>query len=988
MRLKVLTMLQLGFATSMLLSAPLFATAAENAVAAWEIHNILLKSPYNQSVKAGRSWYLWDKQHPANYIDKYYLSANGQLQFLQRIRLPEPTARYDASSKSYQQPELRVIPVGNWLLTKANDKMTLIDPKGTVHQNIFSDNAEATDLFGLDPAQQVTVDLVSHAGNYLLLWSPHKRTLSRWQLAADNKLQLIRKSQTTAQGDLRLISNGPYSFLMGTVLAGYTDFHSIATLTMTTSRFRQAPADVDASMINKTVVLNGDQLIMTATSEKSATPALHRVKLGTSAQLELVSAASVKTILGNAGSQLYFENDAGQLCRLDTLTAATPACQAMPAQISALTSVSQTGDEIILLGQNGVFLQPAADPLKQVQQTSPLQPKRPGLAAVPQGVVTADKLLLIDALENATALKQQQGTGKGCGTLHSTAQPQIFQAEQPSIAEVFTGCTSIHQLQNSNNETTVTLNARTYQHPGFTLLAHNPAEALFVDGTQKLWAWRAGETAASALNIPAFTAASAVSTDNGWYLLNRLDAQNNKLYFLPKNQLNATPSLIATQATAAYAASASHLYWLDIGANGQQLVVWQQNGSSFQRLTEVAIPAELQPQTDAPLQMQLVGNQLALWYSRVNDDYHSSLLLFDISNPEQPQLQSSWRYPVRSANKFGDKASFSQNSKGLIVQSAVSGEILQLGAAAKPYQAPPHLTAAKTSDKQLLWQHQIPAGTEVTVKQQPAQGRLTVAADGLYFELTNADISQSSASLLIETTDGSSQHNFNLTLNEAPQPPAIIENALTLAEDSKATLKLTLKNADGMQLSILTKPLKGTASLNGNELSYQPNANLNGDDSLVLALSNASNSYQFPLKLQITAMNDAPVLAPVAALELENGKTVTGQAVATDVDGDALSYRISKTGVGTATIAADGKFSYQAKAAGNDSFVIEVQDAAGASAQVTVNVKVTEAGTTVPPTVPPVPPVTPDSGKKSGGSLGFWSFALLLCWCRRFYGKA
>lgn len=988
MRMKVLSMLQLGFATSMLLSAPLFTTAAENAVAAWEINNILLKSPYNQSVKAGRSWYLWDKKNPANYIDKYYLSASGQLQFLQRIRLPEPAQLYDESSKSYQQPELRIIPVGTWLLTKANDKVSLIDPKGTVHQNIFTNNAEATDLFGLDPVQQVTVDVVPHVGNYLLLWSPHKRTLSRWQLTPDNKLQLTRKSLTAAQGDLRLVSNGPYSFLMGTVLEGYTDFHTIAPLTMTTSRFRQTRADVDASMISKTVVLNGDQLIITATSEQSATPALHRVKLGTSAQLELVSGAQVKTILGNAGSQLYFENDTGQLCRLETLTAATPACQAMPAQISTLTSVNQAGDEIILLGQNGVFVQPAADSLKQVQLTSQLQPKRLGLAAVAQGVVTADKLQLIDALENATTLKQQQGTGKGCGNLQSTAQPLIFQAEQPSIAEVFAGCTSIHQLQSSNNETTVTLNARTYQHPGFTLLAHNPGEALFVDRTQKLWAWRAGETAATALNIAAFTAASALSSDNGWFLLNQLNAQNNKLYFLPKNQLHATPGLIATQTSAAFAASASHLYWLDQAANGQQLVVWQQNGSSFQRLTEVAIPAELQPQADAPVQMQLVGNQLALWYSKVNDDYHSSLVLFDISNPEQPQLQSSWRYPVRSANKFGDKASFSKNSKGLIVQTAKSGEILQLGAAAKPYKLPPHLTAARTNEKQLLWQHQIPVGTEVTVKQQPAQGRLTVAADGLYFELTNADINQSAASLLIVSMDGTIQYNFNLTVSEAPQPPAIIENSLTLAEDSKVTLKLTLKNADGMQLSILTKPLKGTASLNGNELSYQPNANVHGEDSLVLVLSSAGKNYEFPIKLQITAMNDAPVLAPVTALELENGKTVTGQAVATDVDGDALSYRISKTGVGTATIAADGKFSYQAKAAGNDSFVIEVQDTAGASAQVTVNVKVTEAGTTVPPTVPPVPPVTPDNGKKSGGSLGFWSFALLLCWCRRFYSKA
>ncbi len=986
MRLKFLSMLQLGFAAGMLLSAPLYATASENTVAAFEINNILLKSPYNHSVKAGRSWYLWDKQNPANYIDKYYLSANGQLQFLQRIRLPEPTLLYDESSKSYQQPELQVIAVGKWLLTKANDKMTLVDPKGTVHQNIFTDTAEATDLFGLDPTQQVTVDLVSHAGNYLLLWSPHKRTLSRWQLAADNKLQLVRKSQTTAQGDLRLVSNGPYSFLMGTVLAGYTDFHSIATITMTTSRFRQTQAD--AKLISQSMVLSGDQLIITATSEKSATPALHRVKLGTAAQLEVVPAAGVKTIFGNAGSQLYFENDVGQLCRLDTLTAATPACQLMPAQISALTSVRQAGDEIILLGQNGVFVQPADDTLKQVLFTSQLQPKRAGLAAVPQGVVTADKLLLIDALENATALKQQQGTGAGCSAQQNTTQPLVFQAEQPSIAETFNGCTSIHQLQSNYNETTVTLNARTYQHPGFTILAHNQSDALFVDGAQKLWAWRAGETAATALNIQPFTAASALSNDNGWFLLNQLNTQNNKLYFLPKNQLNAAPTLIATQTAAAFAASASHLYWLDQAANGQQLVVWQQNGSSFQRLTEVAIQAELQPQVDAPVQIQLVGNQLALWYSKINDEYYSTLVLFDISNPEQPQLQSSWRYPVRSANKFGDKASFSQNSKGLIVQTAKSGEILQLGAAAKPYKAPPHLTAARTSDKQLLWQHQIPAGTEVTIKQQPAQGRLTVAADGLYFELTNADISQSSASLLVETTEGASQYNFNLTLSEIPQPPAIVENSLTLAEDSGAKLKLTLKNADGMQLSILTKPLKGTASLNGNELSYQPNANQNGDDSLVLGLIGAGKSYEFPIKLQITAMNDAPVLAPVAALELENGKTVSGQAVATDVDGDTLSYRISKNGTGTATIAADGKFSYQAKAAGNDSFVIEVQDTAGASAQVTVNVKVTEAGTTVPPTVPPVPPVTPDSGKKSGGSLGFWSFALLLCWCRRFYSKA
>jgi hypothetical protein len=211
--------------------------------------------------------------------------------------------------------------------------------------------------------------------------------------------------------------------------------------------------------------------------------------------------------------------------------------------------------------------------------------------------------------------------------------------------------------------------------------------------------------------------------------------------------------------------------------------------------------------------------------------------------------------------------------------------------------------------------------------------------------------------------------------------PRIIEQQFVVKEDSNENLPLTLQNATGMQLSILTKPTKGNASLSGNQLRYQPEANFNGEDSLVLSLSSASASYEFPIKLQITPVNDKPVLAPIADLTVENGKTISGTAVATDIDSAKLYYRISEASGGTVTITEDGKFTYLAKEVGIESFVIEVQDDQGAKDNVKVTVTVTKAGTAVPPVI------TPEQGKKSGGSLGYWCLALLIYYRQRLCSK-
>ena len=158
-------------------------------------------------------------------------------------------------------------------------------------------------------------------------------------------------------------------------------------------------------------------------------------------------------------------------------------------------------------------------------------------------------------------------------------------------------------------------------------------------------------------------------------------------------------------------------------------------------------------------------------------------------------------------------------------------------------------------------------------------------------------------------------------------------------------MKLTASDADGDLLSytIVSQPNRGSLSGTAPNLTYQPQANFSGGDSLTFKASDGQLSSQ-PATISITiqAVNDAP-LAQTQSVSLQ--ENATGQAIklaGSEAEGSALSYTlVSQLSHGSLTGSAP-QLSYQPNSGyvGADSFSFKVSDGVWSSQPATVNLTI------------------------------------------------
>jgi hypothetical protein len=102
-------------------------------------------------------------------------------------------------------------------------------------------------------------------------------------------------------------------------------------------------------------------------------------------------------------------------------------------------------------------------------------------------------------------------------------------------------------------------------------------------------------------------------------------------------------------------------------------------------------------------------------------------------------------------------------------------------------------------------------------------------------------------------------------------PPVAVGSTLQLNEDQSGPLTLSASDADGDSLSyvILTSPASGTLGGTPPNLSYIPNANFFGSDSLTFRVTDGlTNSGTATITITVVAVNDAPGLAALGNLTL------------------------------------------------------------------------------------------------------------------------
>ncbi|WP_323641177.1 Ig-like domain-containing protein, partial [Pectobacterium polonicum] len=174
------------------------------------------------------------------------------------------------------------------------------------------------------------------------------------------------------------------------------------------------------------------------------------------------------------------------------------------------------------------------------------------------------------------------------------------------------------------------------------------------------------------------------------------------------------------------------------------------------------------------------------------------------------------------------------------------------------------------------------------------------------------------------------------------------DQSIATDEDTPVSGTIVATDVDGdtLSYSVSTPPANGTLTLDGStgQYTYTPGANFNGNDRFIVTVSDGNGgTTTSTVSIGVRPVNDAPVTAD-QSIATDEDTPVSGTIVATDVDGDTLSYTVGTPPAnGTLTLnGATGAYTYTpgANFNGNDRFVVTVSDGNGGTTTSTVSIGV------------------------------------------------
>ena len=189
----------------------------------------------------------------------------------------------------------------------------------------------------------------------------------------------------------------------------------------------------------------------------------------------------------------------------------------------------------------------------------------------------------------------------------------------------------------------------------------------------------------------------------------------------------------------------------------------------------------------------------------------------------------------------------------------------------------------------------------------PANGTLTLNADGSFTYTPNADFNGTD-SFVYTASDGTASTGditVTITVNAVNDAPVAADDAYTVDEDATLTIDAaggllandTDVDGDALTAALVTGPANGTLTLNADgSFSYTPNADFNGTDTFTYSVSDGALTSEGTVTITVNPVNDAPV-AVDDAYTVDEDATLTIDAAGgvlandTDVDGDALDSR-------------------------------------------------------------------------------------------------
>lgn len=189
----------------------------------------------------------------------------------------------------------------------------------------------------------------------------------------------------------------------------------------------------------------------------------------------------------------------------------------------------------------------------------------------------------------------------------------------------------------------------------------------------------------------------------------------------------------------------------------------------------------------------------------------------------------------------------------------------------------------------------------------------------------------------------SASQSLKIVANHAPTTAS--SQDVATPEGSEKQIVVTANDADGDKLTYsFTSALHGSVSGGpGGLFTYSPQTNYTGPDSFKVTVSDGrGGSATQTINITVLEPNAAPTVTASQEVSTKVGIATQVTVVASDSDGDPLSYSASNPAHGSVTGGSGGVFTYTPSKgfSGNDSFVVTVNDGHGNTANQTVHVDV------------------------------------------------
>ncbi|MEE3232955.1 MAG: Ig-like domain-containing protein [Candidatus Latescibacterota bacterium] len=143
---------------------------------------------------------------------------------------------------------------------------------------------------------------------------------------------------------------------------------------------------------------------------------------------------------------------------------------------------------------------------------------------------------------------------------------------------------------------------------------------------------------------------------------------------------------------------------------------------------------------------------------------------------------------------------------------------------------------------------------------------------------------------------------ISISVNGSNDPPKVASQFVVGFQDVPQLFVLDSRDVDGDQLTynLISGPVNGDVSFRDTTALYVPYAGFVGLDAFKYTASDGFETSSFALvQIDIRGENNAPILVPIEDRSVYEGDSISFSLLATDVDGDSLSYFFAENPTGS-----------------------------------------------------------------------------------------